>query len=201
MRRIADLEALHALYGMPKPASTRKVAARLTDSYARWIAAARFCILSTVGEEGTDASPRGDDGPVVAVLDPGRLALPDWRGNDRLDSLRNVVRDSRVSLLFMVPGSSNVVRVNGQGWITDDADLRARFARDGALPRSVLIVDIGEVYFQCARAILRARLWTAGDESANLPTAGDMLASASGGDEGGPDYDRTWPARAARTLW
>ena len=198
---IEDEAALEALYGTPGAASTRKVARVLTPSYRRWIEAARFCILATVGPEGTDASPRGDDGPVVRVLDERRVALPDWRGNDRIDSIRNVVRDPRVSLIFMVPGSANVIRVNGRGRIGAGPALIGRFERGGARPRSVLVIEIGEVYFQCARAILRSRLWTGGDGSAGLPSAGEMLAEASDGAEGGAEYDAAWPARAARTMW
>ncbi len=103
MAKIETIEALEALYGAPSGAALRKVAKRLTPMYRQWIAASRFCILATVGPEGTDASPRGDDGPVALELDAGHLALPDWRGNNRLDSLRNIVTDGRVSLMFMVP--------------------------------------------------------------------------------------------------
>jgi uncharacterized protein len=125
----------------PSPTSLAKVARRLTPLYRRWIEAARFCVLSTVGPEGTDGSPRGDDGPVVRVVDDRTLWLPDWRGNNRIDSLRNIVRDGRVSLMFMVPGSNNVVRVNGRAVLTDDPDVtglrtgrappEARDRRDG----------------------------------------------------------------------
>ena len=101
--RIRDLDALEALYGKVSEAAMRKVARRMTPLYRRWIMASRFCVLSTVGLEGTDASPRGDDGPVVTELDPGTLLMPDWRGNNRLDSLRNIVSDGRVSLMFVVP--------------------------------------------------------------------------------------------------
>lgn len=197
---IDSTAALEAHYGTPGPAATRKVARMLTPEYRRWIAAARFCILATVGPEGTDASPRGDDGPVVRVLDEGTLALPDWKGNDRIDSLRNVVRDPRLSLLFMVAGSGNVVRVNGTGRLTADAGLCDSFARDGRGPRTVLVVQVREVYFQCARAILRSRLW-GGDAAAGLPTAGEILSGVTAGEVGGADYDRSWPERAAGTLW
>lgn len=197
---ITDIPALEALYGTPKAPSLRKVAAGLTPEYRRWVEASRFCILSTVGPEGTDASPRGDDGPAVRVLDDVTLALPDWQGNDRIDSLRNVVRDPRLSLMFLVPGSGNVVRVNGEGGVTADATLRESFARDGKAPRSVLVIRIQEVYFQCARAILRSRLWEEAG-APDLPTAGQILAGVTAGEVGGAEYDRTWPAKAAVTLW
>ena len=201
MEYIDSIEALEALYGAASSAALSKVARRLTPLYRRWIMASKLCILSTVGPEGTDASPRGDDGPVVQVLDPGTLALPDWRGNNRLDSLRNILRDDRVSLMFLVPGSNNVVRVNGTARITDDADLRARFEKQGRQPATVIVIAIDEVYAQCARALMRAGTWTGGDESADLPTMGEILAEMTEGAEGGAAYDAAWGARAAKTLW
>lgn len=198
---ITDLDALHAHYGTPSQPAIIKVAPYLTPAYAAWVARSRFCILSTVGPEGTDASPRGDDGPVVAMLDPGTLALPDWKGNDRIDSLRNMVRDPRVSLMFFVPGARNVIRVNGTARLTADDNLRQRFARAEVLPRTVAVIAIAEVYSQCARAILRSGLWTSGDESAGLPTVGDMLRDATSGEFDGAAYDANWKARAAGSMW
>ena len=201
MEFIETLGDLEARYGVPQAASTTKVADLLIPEYRAWIERSRFCILSTVGPEGTDASPRGDDGPVVRVLDDRTLALPDWRGNDRIDSLRNIVRDGRVSLMFMVPGSVNVIRVNGRARVTDDAGLCGSFAREGHAPRTVTVIALEEVYFQCARALLRSRLWAGVDESAGLPTPGQMLAAMTAGAVGGPDYDAEWPGRAAKTMW
>jgi uncharacterized protein len=198
---IATLDELEALYGTPGEAARIKVTPHLTPAYRSWVERSRFCILTTVGPEGTDASPRGDDGPVVTILDARTLALPDWRGNDRIDSLRNIVRDGRVSLMFMVPGSNNVIRVNGTAQLSADADLRARFARDGALPRSIAIITIAEVYSQCARALIRSGLWTSGDQSAGLPSVGTMLREISEGGIDGAAYDAAWPIRAAKTMW
>lgn len=201
MQFIDNIAALEALYGTPGAASLRKVARQLTPLYRKWIMASRLCLLSTVGPEGVDGSPRGDDGPVVLELDPGTLALPDWRGNNRLDSLRNIVRDPRVSLMFMVPGSNNVVRVNGSARLTTDADLRARFEKQGKQPATVIVIKISEIYTQCARALMRAGTWTSGDQNASLPTVGEILAEVSQGEEGGARYDREWGARAAKTMW
>lgn len=201
MEFIETLGDLEAHYGVPQPASTTKVADRLIGEYRVWVERARFCILSTVGPEGTDASPRGDDGPVVRVLDDRTLALPDWRGNDRIDSLRNIVRDGRVSLMFMIPGSVNVVRVNGRARVTADAEMCGSFGREGRAPRTVTVIALEEVYFQCARALLRSRLWAGVDESAGLPTPGQMLAAMTAGAVGGPAYDAEWPGRAAKTMW
>src|SRR5690606_16526957 len=128
---IATIAELERHYGVPGDASLAKVSRRLTPAYRAWIDRARFCVLSTVGPAGTDASPRGDEGPVIRVHDPSTLLLPDWRGNDRIDSLRNIVRDPRVSLTFFVAGSNNVMRVNGRATVTADTALRESFARQG----------------------------------------------------------------------
>jgi PPOX class probable FMN-dependent enzyme len=201
MQTVETIAALEALYDGASGGSLSKVTPRLTPAYRRWIEVSRFAVLSTVGPHGTDASPRGDDGPVVRVLDDRTLVLPDWRGNNRLDSLRNIVADGRVSLMFLVPGSTNVVRINGSAKLTADPDLRASFSRDGAMPRTVIVIRVDEVYFQCARAILRSRLWSGADESAGLPTAGEMLRDATDGAVDAAIYDAEWPGRAAGTMW
>ena len=198
---IRTIEELERHYGTPGQASLVKVARRMTPTYRAWIARSRLCILSTVGAEGTDASPRGDDGPVVREIDPGTLAMPDWKGNNRIDSLRNIVRDPRVSLMFLVPGSDNVIRVNGTAQVTADKTLRDSFARDGKRPRTVILIAIEEVYAQCARALMRAGTWTGGDQSQGLPTIGDMLAEMSRGAIDGEAYDAEWPGRAATSMW
>ena len=198
---ISDLKTLHAHYGTPKPPAIAKVAQHLTPAYRAFLERARFCILSTIGPEGTDGSPRGDEGPVVTVLDPQTIALPDWKGNDRIDSLRNIIRDGRVSLYFMIPGSTTSVRINGTARVTADADLRGRFARDGIAPRTVIVITVAEVYSQCARALQRSALWTAGDQSAGLPTVGQMLQDASSGTIDGAEYDTERSLRAHLGMW
>ena len=197
---IRDLDTLTALYGEPGEAALIKVAAKMTPLYRKWIMASRFCVVSTVGPDGTDGSPRGDDGPAVQELDEETLLLPDWRGNNRADTLRNIVQDGRISLMFMVPSSNNVVRVNGSALVTVDPVLLERFVRDGTLPRSVIKITIREIYSQCARALMRAGLWNAEDESANLPSVGDLLAEAKA-DFDGKSYDSAWGPRAAETMW
>ncbi|MEL7257477.1 MAG: pyridoxamine 5'-phosphate oxidase family protein [Pseudomonadota bacterium] len=200
MEYVEDIAALEALYGTPGPASLRKVVHQLTPLYRKWIMSSRFCVLSTVGSNGTDGSPRGDDGSVVTELDEHTLAMPDWRGNNRLDSLRNIVEDGRVSLMFMVPGSNTIVRINGEARLTIDSHLRARFERKGRQPATVIVIKIGEIYTQCARAPMRAGIWSR-DDSEGLPTVGEILAEASNGEEGGAEYDDAWGARAAKTMW
>lgn len=202
MQYVTDIAALDALYDR-KPAAPAmlKVAGQMTPQYRKWIMSSRFCILSTVGPDGTDGSPRGDDGPVVLELDPGTLALPDWRGNNRLDSLRNIVTDGRVSLMFMVPGSTTVVRINGQARLTADAAMTGRFEQNGKHPNSVIVIKIAEIYTQCARAIMRAGLWVSGDESKELPSAGDILGEMTKGQIDGAAYDAEWPDRARTSMW
>jgi PPOX class probable FMN-dependent enzyme len=198
---ITTLDDLHAHYGTPAEAATVKVTPHLTPAYRSWIDRSRFCILTTVGPEGTDGSPRGDEGPVVTVLDPQTLVLPDWYGNNRIDSLRNIVRDGRVSLMFLIPGANNALRVNGTAKLTADPDLRARFQKDGKQPRTLIVIRIAEVYSQCARALIRSALWTAGDQSHGLPTVGTMLREITEGRIDGTAYDAAWPGRAAATMW
>lgn len=198
---ITTLDDLHAHYGTPADPALRKVVAHLIPSYRAVLERSRFCILSTVGPEGTDGSPRGDDGPVVAVLDDHRLALPDWKGNERIDSLRNIIRDGRVSLCFMIPGWKNLLRVNGTARLTTDPALRARFDRNGQQPRTVIIISIAEVYSQCARAIVRAGLWTSGDQSDGLPSIGQMMDEATHGQIDGKANDAERAARPMTNLW
>lgn len=201
MTEITDIATLEALYDGPSENSLRKVTDRLIPAYRRWIERSRFCVLSSVGPGGTDASPRGDDGPVVMELDPGLLALPDWRGNNRVDSLRNIVRDGRASLMFMVSGSDSVVRVNGRASVTLAPEVRERFAQAGRMPRAVVLLEVAEVYFQCARALLRSGLWAGQAAPEGLPTAGDFLQEQSEGAFDGAAFDAAWPGRARDSLW
>jgi uncharacterized protein len=201
MTWITTLDDLHSHYCQPAEAATVKVTPYLTPAYRAWLDRSRFCILTTVGPEGTDGSPRGDEGPVVTVLDPQTLALPDWYGNNRIDSLRNIVRDGRVSLMFLIPGANNALRVNGTARLTADPDLRVRFQKDGKQPRTVIAIRIAEVYSQCARALIRSELWTSGDQSQGLPTVGDMLREITDGQIDGRAYDADWPTRSAQTMW
>ena len=203
MTTITTIDALTALYGEPGLASTAKEADRLTPHYRRLIEASPFVALATVGPEGLDCSPRGDAGAVVRVADDSTLMLPDRRGNNRVDSLRNIVTDPRCALLFLIPGSGTTMRVNGRAVLSIDPDLLASFTVDGKMPRSVMIFTIEQIFFQCSRAVVRADLWNPEKhiDPATLPTAGDILADMTANTVGGADYDRDWPERARKSLW
>lgn len=201
MTWITTLDDLHRHYGTPSTPAVVKVTAHLTPSYRAFLDRSRFCVLTTVGPEGTDGSPRGDRGPVVSVLDPTTLALPDWHGNNRIDSLRNIVRDGRVSLMFLIPGSTTALRINGKARLSTDPALLSSFTRDDKHPRSVIVVQIAEAYPQCARALQRSDLWTSGDLSLGLPTIGTMLAEASENLIDATAYDSDRATRAHLGWW
>lgn len=203
MAKITSVEQLAALYGPVGEASTAKVAHRVTSQYRAMIAASPFAVLATCGPEGLDCSPRGDRPGFVRVHDDRTLMLPDRRGNNRIDSLRNIVRDPRVALLLLIPGSGSTLRVNGRGHLDADPGLLASFAVEDKAPRSVLVIEVGEIYFQCARAIVRSRLWdpAAQVDPSTLPTPGEILAAMSNDRVGGVEYDQAWGERARQTMW
>ena len=203
MSLVTSLEALEALYGHPQATSTVKEVDRLTVHYRAFVAASPFVALATAGPEGLDCSPRGDRPGFVRVADDKTLLLPDRRGNNRTDSLRNIIRDPRVGLMFLIPGSGTTLRVNGRAQISADPELCASFAVDGKPPRTVIVVAVDAVYFQCARAIVRSDLWNQAKhvDPSSLPTPGRILAALSDDAVGGDGYDREWPERARGSLW
>lgn len=204
MTIIATIDELEAIYDVrPVPASTVKEVDRIAPHYRALIEASPFVALATSGPEGLDCSPRGDKPGFVRVLDDHTLAMPDRRGNNRIDSLRNIIRDPRVALLFLIPGSGTTFRVNGRAVLTVDAQLLAALAVDGQRPRTAIVISVESAYFQCSRAIIRSELWNPARhvDPASLPSAGEILAALSAGEVGGPGYDLEWPERAVKTLW
>ncbi|MBJ3786742.1 pyridoxamine 5'-phosphate oxidase family protein [Devosia sediminis] len=202
--QISSIDQLEALY-LPAPvaASTTKVARAMTPDYRRLIEASPFAALATVGPEGIDCSPRGDQAGFVRIHDDTTLMMPDRRGNNRIDSLRNIVRDPRCAFLFLIPGSGTTMRVNGRAHLSIDPALLESFAVDDKAPRSVIVLEIDELYFQCARAIIRSELWNPARhvDPASLPTPGQILAGMTGNQVGGEAYDKAWPERAKATMW
>jgi PPOX class probable FMN-dependent enzyme len=199
---VTNLAELESLYGEVGEASRIKETDRVVPVYRAFIEAAPFAILGTVGPEGLDCSPRGDGPGFVRVVDDKTLILPDRRGNNRIDSLRNVVRDPRVALLFMIPGTGETLRVNGRAVVCADPDLLESFAMDGKRPRTALVVSVEAVYFQCSRAIVRADLWNAAAHPARpaVPSPGRMLAALTDSIDGDA-YDQALPQRVKSTLY
>src|ERR1700754_2151967 len=181
MSIVTTVEELEAIYGLPGETSTVKVADRITPTYRVLIEKSPFAALATSGPEGLDCSPRGDVAGFVRIHDERTLMMPDRRGNNRIDSLRNIVRDSRVALLFLIPGSGTTLRINGRAQVSVDPKLLASFEVDRKAPRTVIVMTVGEIYFQCARAIVRSDLWNPDRhvDPKTLPTPGQILASMS----------------------
>jgi uncharacterized protein len=201
---LVDDAALRRVYATgPGETSLAKVADHVHPLYRPYIDAAPFAVLATVGEHGLDTSPRGDAPGFVRVADAHTLLLPDRRGNQRIDSLRNIARDPRVALLFLVPGAGEALRVNGNARISALPALCAEFAVDGREPASVLVVRVTSVFFQCARAIKRSRLWSAAaqGEATTLPSPGAILECLSESGIDGAAYDAALQARQQATLY
>jgi uncharacterized protein len=203
MSIVATIDQLEAIYGETGPTSTMKVADHVTSHYRIMIERSPFVALATCGPEGLDCSPRGHLPGFVRIHDEMTLMMPDRRGNNRIDSLRNIVRDPRIGLLFLIPGSGSTLRLNGRGQVSTDAALLESFTMEGRAPRSVIVMTVDEIYFQCARAIVRADLWNPDKriDPKELPTPGQILADMSANQVGGEVYDREWPERARQTMW
>jgi len=200
LKTVADLEAV---YGAPNPRSLLKEIDHLNADYRAFVEASPFIVLSSVGAQGTDASPKGDAPGFVRILNERLLAIPDRPGNNRIDNLRNIVEDGRVSVLFIVPGVGETLRVNGMATISADPELLASFAVQGKLPRSVILVQVQTVYFHCSKALVRSKLWERGAQETKpaVPTAGKILQRISGGAFDGDAYDRELPERLKTTLY
>lgn len=205
---IDSIDALEAVYDAPpSPASLTKESTTVTGTYRRLIESAPFVALASSGPGGLDCSPRGDLNGFVRIHDPKTLMIPDRRGNNRIDTLRNIIHDPRIALLFLIPGSGTTLRVNGTAQLSTAPALLDSFAEQGKPPRSVIIINIETIYFQCARAIMRAKLWDPASQidPASLPSAGDILSEQSKARDDdtfdGAAYDAEWPVRAAKTLW
>jgi PPOX class probable FMN-dependent enzyme len=200
---ITSLEQLEKLYGQVRPVAVLKEKEELTEGYRKLIEAAPFVAMATSGPEGLDCSPKGDPAGFIRILDNKTLAIPDRPGNNRIDGMRNLVRDPRIALLFLIPGVGETLRVNGRATISIDPDLLQSFAIGGKLPRSVIVVSVERIYFHCSKAIVRSKLW---DEAAkvdrrSLPSTGALVAELTSGQFGGYDYDREAPARIQAELY
>jgi PPOX class probable FMN-dependent enzyme len=203
MHRITTIEGLDALYGEPVPAAITKEIDYISDHYKVFIDKAPFVVVATVGPEGMDCSPRGDPAGFVRVRDKKTVLIPDRRGNNRVDTLRNLVRDPRIALLFMIPGIGQTLRINGRAEIVVDPELSKSFAMNGKLPKCVLVVTADRVYTQCPKALVRSRLWSPElhVDRSELPSAGEMIAALSKGTVDGAQYDAAYPQRLKETIY
>lgn len=203
MPLITTLGQLEALYGPANPASLVKETDVITAQYRAFIEASPFAVLATSGPEGLDCSPRGDGRGFVRVKDDKTLLLPDRRGNNRIDSLRNIVRDPRVSLLFMVPGVGVTFRVIGRAVLRTDTELRERFAVDGKPPTTVIEVSVEQAYTQCPKALIRSDLWNPERyrQASELPSVGQINEQITEGAFDGAAYDAAYPERIRQTIY
>lgn len=200
---VTTMEQLETLYGEKLPTSVIKEIDHINGSYRKLIESAPFVAVATGGPEGLDCSPKGDAPGFVRILDDKTLAIPDRPGNNRLDGFRNIVRDPRIALLFLIPGVGETLRVNGRAAISIDPELMNSFAVNGKLPRSVLIVHVETVYFHCSKAIVRSKLWDEKSkiDRSSLPSTGTIVAELSQGRLGGEAYDREAPERIKAMLY
>ncbi len=201
--RVTSIEQLEALYDAPLPRSLIKEIDYISEHYRAFIEQAPFVVVATSGPEGLDCSPRGDPPGFVRVWDEKTVLIPDRRGNNRLDTLRNLVRDPRISLLFLIPGVGETLRINGHTDIVTDPALCASFTMQGKVPTSVLVITVERVYFQCQKALVRSRLWSAEAQipRSALPSTGQILEARSQGDFDGAEYDRAYPEHMKKTIY
>ena len=200
---VKSVDQLEQIYGQPIPTSIVKEVDRLNEVYRKLIEAAPFVVIATSGPGGLDCSPKGDLPGFVRIVDDKTLMIPDRPGNNRLDGFKNLMSDPRIALLFLIPGCAETLRVNGRASVSVDPALRESFAVQGKPARAVLVVEIETVFFHCAKAIVRAKLWdpAAQIDRKDLPSAGKIIAEVSGGKLGGEQYDKEAPARIQSMLY
>ncbi len=203
MSTIRTLDELEALYSAPVPTSITKEIDHLTELHRAYIEASPFVLVATSGLDGIDCSPRGDPPGFVRVVDEQTLLMPDRRGNNRLDTLRNLVVDPRIGLLFLVPGVGVTLRVNGTAEISTDVELRESFAMGDKVPTTVIVITTTSVYTQCPKALVRSHLWdpTRHRDPAELPSVGDILEMITSGGFDGNAYDEAYPQRVRETIY
>ncbi len=202
-KKITSRQDLDALYGKPASNAIIKEVDYITDHYRTFIEKSPFMVMATVGEEGTDCSPRGDPGGFVRVLNSHELLIPDRKGNNRLDSLKNLVADPRISLLFMIPGINQTLRINGEACIVYDPELAQSFVINGKAPLTLIHVIVKTVYFQCPKALVRSGLWSLESQlnEDQLPTSGQMLAEITNNGINAKQYDEAYPERLRQTIY
>jgi hypothetical protein len=200
---VNSVEQLEGIYGEPMPTSLVKEIDHISAGYRALIEAAPFVVIATSGPGGMDCSPKGDAPGFVRIVDDKTLIIPDRPGNNRLDGFKNLMSDPRIALLFLIPGCSETLRVNGRATVSVDPALRESFAVNGKPARAVLVVNIETVFFHCAKAVVRAKLWDAKSQidRKSLPSTGTIIAELSGGELGGEQYDKDAPTKLQSQLY
>jgi len=201
--KITSIEALEKLYDAPSPRAITKEIDYISDHYRAYIEKAPFVIVATSGPGGLDCTPRGDPTGFVRVHDHKTVLMPDRRGNNRLDTLKNLVHDDRISLLFIIPGLGQTLRINGHASIVTDPALRESFTIQNKVPTTVLVITVDRIYFQCPKALVRSKLWDVASQvdPSELPTTGEMIAALAEDDFDGQAYDEGYPEHMARTIY
>lgn len=203
VKNISSIAELEELYGQAHPLSLAKETNFLTNAYQEWLSKSRFFALATTGVDGLDCTPRGDQAEqAFKVVDRKTIIIPDRRGNNRLDSLKNIILNPNIALMFLIPGINEALRINGRATLTTDPDLISQFDMNGKMPKSIIHVDIEAVYFQCARALIRSELWNSDKQFVknDVPSAGQMMQSVKS-DFDGDEYERILPERQQDTLY
>jgi uncharacterized protein len=203
MEYLTNTAQLESLFGAAMEASVRKEVSVLHPRYKEWIEKSPFAVMATAGESGLDTSPRGDPAPLVKIQDERTILLPERRGNNRIDSLKNILHDSRISLIFFIPGVRETVRVNGTAKICVEASLLEEFSINGQPPKCVIEITVEAVFYQCAKAILRSSLWSKEQLAVKpaVPTVGELLAAVTSNEIDAVAYDKELPDRLAKTLY
>lgn len=200
---VRTIEDLEAIYGEKVPAATVKEVDHLTPLHREYVAASPFVVIASAGPEGLDCSPRGDPAGFVRIADDRTLLIPDRRGNNRVDTLRNIVVDGRIALLFLVPGIGVTLRVNGTAVLSTDEELRESFTYQGKVPATVIVITARSVYTQCPKALIRGRIWDPEQhrDPSELPTVGQIMEQITAGAFDGAAYDAGYPERVRQTIY
>jgi uncharacterized protein len=200
---ISSIEQLETVYANPVETSLLKELDHITDDYRQFIDASPFVVLATAGPEGLDCSPRGDPAGFVRIVDEHTVMIPDRRGNNRVDSLRNIVRDPRVALLFLVPGIGETMRINGRAVLSTEPELCQSFAMGDKVPTCVIVITVDRIYPQCPKALIRSKLWDPEHyvDHSSLPTAGQRLERITNGAFDGAAHDAAYPERVRQTIY
>lgn len=200
---LSTLKQLETLYGLPHERALRKEIAFLNEDYQAMVKASPLVIVSSAGADGLDGSPRGDVPGFVRIIDERTLAIPDRPGNNRLDTLRNLLVDPRVALLFIIPGIGETLRVNGRAQISIEPELLQSFAVNGKPARSVIVVQVQAAYFHCSKAFVRSDCWNPDKhvERSTLPSAGAFHKRLNDGQFDAEAYDREMPQRVKDSLY